>query len=153
MPDEPHPIAIHSRPPLGRLQQITRVGIPAVVLGIMTAAFGYFGGWLTPHDLAPGKCVDAFQAVDGTHVGFRRNHAKGVCSSGSLSNSDVRHGPSTVYPAAQCAALLVAPQNAFGISLCLFPYVSWPFHRRAVSYVSCARSITPSHAPVECVTT
>jgi len=52
------------------------------MLAAVVGTFVYLGGWLTPHDLTPGKFADAFQAVDGVHPGFRRNHAKGVCVSG-----------------------------------------------------------------------
>jgi catalase len=54
----------------------------AVLLAAVVGTFVYLAGWLTPHDLTPGKFADAFQTADGVHPGFRRNHAKGVCVSG-----------------------------------------------------------------------
>lgn len=57
-------------------------------LGVVTAptalALGFLwaGGWLTPHRLTQTSLLDALRIVDGTHPGFRRNHAKGVCVTG-----------------------------------------------------------------------
>jgi len=39
-------------------------------------------GWLSPARLGPDKIVDALEAHDGKHPGFRRAHAKGLCFSG-----------------------------------------------------------------------
>ncbi|WP_454882940.1 catalase family peroxidase [Sphingomonas oryzagri] len=44
--------------------------------------FAYTGGWLTPHRLSPAEVVDQFERTNGIHLGFRRNHPKGVCFSG-----------------------------------------------------------------------
>jgi len=52
-------------------------GIGVLLLGI-AGAFLLAGGWLTPQKLTPGRFVDELQRVNGTHTGFRRNHAKGV---------------------------------------------------------------------------
>jgi catalase len=51
--------------------------LAAVVAGI-TGAFAYVGGWFTPHALTPVTLINTFEKVNGTHPGFRRNHAKGV---------------------------------------------------------------------------
>jgi catalase len=59
-----------------------RLAVVALLLAAVAGTFVYLGGWLTPGDLTPAKFADAFQAVDGTHPGFRRNHAKGVCVTG-----------------------------------------------------------------------
>ena len=56
-------------------------GIGILLLGIV-AGFLYLGGWLSPQKLTPARFVDEFQLVSGTHSGFRRNHAKGVCVRG-----------------------------------------------------------------------
>src|SRR6266581_4415592 len=57
-----------------------------VVIGAVLAAaalgFGYVGGWLSPHRLSPALMIDAFQEANGSHPGFRRNHAKGLCVTG-----------------------------------------------------------------------
>jgi catalase len=55
--------------------------IGAAILAVV-GTFAYWGGWLTPNDLTPGRVADAFEQVDGVHSGFRRNHAKGVCVTG-----------------------------------------------------------------------
>src|SRR6187402_3183811 len=53
----------------------------AIVLGV-GAGFSYVAGWLSPHRLTPAGVVDTFERVNGSHPGFRRNHAKGVSISG-----------------------------------------------------------------------
>lgn len=55
--------------------------IGAVIMGI-AVLFAYTGGWLTPGALTPARFVERFEQVDGTHPGFRLNHAKGVCING-----------------------------------------------------------------------
>ncbi|HEX4002344.1 MAG TPA: catalase family peroxidase [Candidatus Acidoferrales bacterium] len=56
-------------------------GIGVLLLGVV-GAFLYLGGWFSPQKLTPARFVDEFQRVNGTHSGFRRNHAKGVCVRG-----------------------------------------------------------------------
>ncbi len=66
---------------------LVRLGaIGAVILSVV-GAFGYLGGWFTPYDLTPARFIDTFEQVNGTHPGFRRNHAKGVCVSGSFESN------------------------------------------------------------------
>ncbi|MFM0504002.1 catalase family peroxidase [Paraburkholderia caffeinilytica] len=55
--------------------------IGAVVL-VMAGGFAYVAGWLTPQRLTPHRVINAFETDNGSHPGFRRNHAKGVCVSG-----------------------------------------------------------------------
>jgi catalase len=45
------------------------------------------GGWFTPSDLTPARFIDTFERVNGAHPGFRRNHAKGACVSGSFESN------------------------------------------------------------------
>jgi catalase len=52
------------------------------VLATIAVAFAYVGGWLSPHRLSPARMVDALEAANGPHPGFRRNHAKGLCVTG-----------------------------------------------------------------------
>src|ERR1700730_3688478 len=61
-------------------------GIGAVMLG-MAGAFAYAGGWLSPARLTQDRMMAAFQDASGTHAGFRRNHAKGVCVTGWFESS------------------------------------------------------------------
>jgi catalase len=56
-------------------------GIGVVVLAV-AAAFAGTAGWLSPGRLDPARMIDRFEAVNGAHPGFRRNHAKGVCLTG-----------------------------------------------------------------------
>jgi catalase len=57
-----------------------------VVLGV-AAVFLYLGGWFSPGELTPSRFADGFERVDGIHSGFRLNHAKGVCVSGSFESN------------------------------------------------------------------
>jgi catalase len=64
--------------------RLASVGI--VVLGV-AGAFLYLGGWFSPGALTPERFADGFQRVDGVYSGFRLNHAKGVCVSGSFESN------------------------------------------------------------------
>jgi catalase len=61
-------------------------GTAVVVLGV-AGAFLYLGGWFNPEALTPARFADGFERVDGIHSGFRLNHAKGVCVSGSFGSN------------------------------------------------------------------
>jgi catalase len=50
-------------------------------------AFAYTGGWLSPGRLSQGRVIDRFEQVNGPHPGFRRNHAKGLCFTGTFDSS------------------------------------------------------------------
>jgi len=64
--------------------RIAATGI--VVLGA-AGAFLYLGGWFSPKALTPARFADGFERVDGIYSGFRLNHAKGVCVSGSFASN------------------------------------------------------------------
>jgi catalase len=64
-----------------------RLGAIAAVMLSVAGAFGYTGGWLSPVRLTQDRMMAAFQDASGTHVGFRRNHAKGVCVTGLFESS------------------------------------------------------------------
>jgi catalase len=66
------------RPKLGPLVLI------ALVVGAVAAAFAYTAGWLSPERLTPDKFVDALAPPGGPALGHRRNHAKGICFSGTF---------------------------------------------------------------------
>jgi catalase len=74
-------------PPLSRGALLTRLAIIGAVLGVVVLAFAWTGGFLSPDALTPAKFVDTFEAVNGPHPGFRRNHAKGVCFTGWFEGS------------------------------------------------------------------
>ena len=61
---------------------VSRLVVIGVIVFGMGFLFAYAGGWLTPRALTPARIADRFEALNGVHPGFRRNHAKGVCVSG-----------------------------------------------------------------------
>jgi catalase len=69
-------------PDTSRASSIARFAAIGVVVAGIASLFAYAGGWLTPHRLTPNAMINTFEAVNGSHPGFRRNHAKGVCVSG-----------------------------------------------------------------------
>ncbi len=54
----------------------------AVVIGGGAAAFAYTAGWFSPQRLTPDKMVAALAPPTGVALGYRRNHAKGICFTG-----------------------------------------------------------------------
>jgi catalase len=54
----------------------------AVVIGVGAAAFAYTAGWFSPQRLTPEKMVAALAPPTGVALGYRRNHAKGICFTG-----------------------------------------------------------------------
>jgi catalase len=56
----------------------------AAVIGGGAAAFAYTAGWLSPQRLTPDRLVDAFKSPAGEPLGHRRNHAKGICFTGTF---------------------------------------------------------------------
>jgi catalase len=54
------------------------------VLGIAAIAFAYTAGWLSPQRLTPKKLVAALAPPGGPALGHRRNHAKGICFTGTF---------------------------------------------------------------------
>jgi catalase len=61
-------------------------GTGVVLLGA-AGAFLYLGGWFNPEALTPARFADGFERADGIYSGFRLNHAKGVCVSGSFESN------------------------------------------------------------------
>jgi len=78
---EPHPV------PLRGAHLILRLAFIGAVIGGIAAAFLYTGGWFSSRTLSPAKMVNAFELASGSHSGFRRNHAKGVCVSGYFASN------------------------------------------------------------------
>jgi catalase len=56
-------------------------------LAAVAVAFAYVAGWLTPRRLGPVRMIAAFEAANGPHPGFRRNHAKGLCVTGFFNSN------------------------------------------------------------------
>ena len=84
-------------PPLSRSGMFLRLALIALVLLMIVLAFGYVGGWLTPHRLTAQRLVDQLQANAGVFPGYRRNHAKGVCVMGYFDSN----GQAQTYSVAQ----------------------------------------------------
>jgi catalase len=61
-----------------------RLAIIAAVIGIAAIAFAYTAGWLSPQRLTPRKLVAALAPPGGPALGHRRNHAKGICFTGTF---------------------------------------------------------------------
>ncbi len=57
---------------------VARYAVLGVLVSGVAGAFAYAGGWFTPHALSAARIINTFEAVNGPHPGFRRNHAKGV---------------------------------------------------------------------------
>jgi len=56
----------------------------AAVVGFSVGAFAFTAGWLTPGRLTSTELVSALAPPAGAALGHRRNHAKGVCFTGSF---------------------------------------------------------------------
>ena len=56
----------------------------AAVVAVAAAAFAYVAGWLSPGRITPAKLVDTLAPAGGPALGFRRNHAKGICFTGEF---------------------------------------------------------------------
>jgi catalase len=67
-----------TRPIVGSLVVI------AVVVAASAAAFGYTAGWFSPERITPDRLVDALKPPTGVSLGHRRNHAKGICFTGTF---------------------------------------------------------------------
>jgi catalase len=53
----------------------------------VAVCFVYVAGWISPGRLSQARFIDRFEALNGVHPGFRRNHAKGVCVAGSFESN------------------------------------------------------------------
>src|ERR1700704_1101723 len=73
--------------PVSNAGVLIRLGAIGAVMLSVAGAFAYTGGWLSPVRLTQDRMLAAFQHANGTHVGFRRNHAKGVCVTGWFESS------------------------------------------------------------------
>lgn len=62
--------------------QLARLAAIGAVVGAVAASFAWTGGFFSPDRLGQARMIDAFEAANGPHPGFRRNHAKGVCLGG-----------------------------------------------------------------------
>jgi catalase len=70
-----------TRPPLSTIGSLIVI---AAVVGCAGAAFAYTAGWLSPDRLTPSRLVAALAPPGGPVAGHRRNHAKGICFTGTF---------------------------------------------------------------------
>src|SRR5215469_12827090 len=56
----------------------------AAIIAVAAIAFSYTAGWLSPHRLTPKKLVAGLAPPGGPALGHRRNHAKGICFTGTF---------------------------------------------------------------------
>jgi catalase len=56
----------------------------AAAVGFVAIAFAYTAGWLPSHRLTPKEMVRALEPPGGPALGHRRNHAKGICFTGTF---------------------------------------------------------------------
>lgn len=73
---------ISSKQTLTTAAVMARLGIICAALLCVAGAFAYTGGWLSPNRLTQARVMATFEQAGGRHLGFRRNHAKGVCVTG-----------------------------------------------------------------------
>ena len=74
-------------PSLSTSARLLRLGLIALVLAVLTGAFAWTGGWLTPQRLSPQRVAERLEQNAGVHPGYRRAHSPGVCFSGYLESS------------------------------------------------------------------
>lgn len=67
---------------------VTRsLALIALVVAVVVLAFAYTAGWLSPDRLTPAKIVNGLAPPGGPALGFRRNHAKGICFTGTFESN------------------------------------------------------------------
>jgi catalase len=83
-PDLPPNYRLPSFTDIGALARLAVIGALALVFIV---AFAAAAGWLSPNRLTQDKMMDAFAQANGVHPGFRRNHAKGFCGTGTFESN------------------------------------------------------------------
>jgi len=71
-------------PPLSTAGVLIRLGTIGAVLLCPLVLFAYVAGWFSPGRMTQSAMVARFEEVNGNHPGFRLNHAKGICVTGSF---------------------------------------------------------------------
>jgi catalase len=66
---------------------LARLAVIGAVVAAVAVSFAYAAGWLSPSRLGEVRFVNRFEEVNDVHPGFRRNHAKGVCVTGSFESN------------------------------------------------------------------
>ncbi len=77
-------MADHTPSPSSKTGGFLIIGAAVVLL---VGAFSYTAGWLSPSRLTPTKVVNRLAPPGGATLGFRRNHAKGICFTGEFESN------------------------------------------------------------------
>jgi len=79
----------------------------AAVIAVAAGAFAYTAGWLSPGRITPDKLVAALAPPGGPALGYRRNHAKGICFTGEFeaNNNGTELSAAQVFARGQYPAL------------------------------------------------
>ena len=73
--------------PTSNASAVRSLVLIAVVVAALVAAFAFTAGWLSPDRLTPARIVNALAPPGGAALGFRRNHAKGICFTGTFESN------------------------------------------------------------------
>lgn len=63
-------------------RRLAFLALAAFVIVGGSGAFAYTAGWLSPERLTSRRLVDSLAPANGPALGYRRNHAKGICFTG-----------------------------------------------------------------------
>jgi catalase len=87
LPNDSPPSVENQLARLSKGSSFARLVAIGIVLLAIAGGFLYLGEWFSPGALTPSRFADGFERVDGIYSGFRLNHAKGVCVSGSFESN------------------------------------------------------------------
>jgi catalase len=86
-PQDPTASQRYRLPSLTDKGVLARLAAIGAVVAAVAVSFAYTAGWFSPGRLGEVRFVNRFEQVNGVHPGFRRNHAKGVCVTGSFESN------------------------------------------------------------------
>jgi len=86
-PQDPTASQRYRLPSLTDKGVLARLAAIGAVVAAVAVSFAYVAGWFSPSRLGEVRFVNRFEQVNGIHPGFRRNHAKGVCVTGSFESN------------------------------------------------------------------
>ena len=87
MQRDPDPSRKYGFPSLADTGTLVRLAAVGALALVFVAAFAVAAGWLSPDRLTQDRLIQAFTRANGPHPGFRRNHAKGVCGTGTFDSN------------------------------------------------------------------
>ena len=91
--DDPKDTARYSLSALLRPPSLLRLGLIGGVMAAVVVCFAWAAGWLAPGRLDQARIINAFEAANRPQqLGFRRNHAKGVCLTGWFDSNGAAAG-------------------------------------------------------------